>query len=109
MEGWNPGLYDADAFYHADLNGFFIIEVDGKLIGSISGVAYNDHYGFIGLFIIDPEYRGQWQGIQLGKVALEYLGDRNVGLDGVLEKQMTYQNFGFNYAYKNIRFDSKGK
>ncbi|MCX7106699.1 MAG: GNAT family N-acetyltransferase [Methylococcales bacterium] len=110
LEGWNPGLYDADAFYHADPNGFFIAEVAGKLIGSISGVAYNDDYGFIGLFIIDPEYRGQWHGIQLGKVVLEYLGERNVGLDGVLEKQIAYQNyFGFNYAYKNIRFEGKAK
>ena len=110
LEGWNPGLYDADAFYHADPNGFFIAEVGGKLIGSISGVAYNDDFGFIGLFIIDPEYRGQWHGIQLGKVVLEYLGDRNVGLDGVLEKQIAYQNyFGFNYAHKNIRFEGNAK
>jgi len=109
LEGWNPGINDADAFYHTDPNGFFIAEIDGKLIGSISGVAYNDHYGFIGLFVVDPQYRGQWHGIQLGKVALEYLGERNVGLDGVLEKQMAYQSFGFNYAYKNIRFEGKAR
>ena len=109
LEGWNPGLFDADCFYHADPNGFLMAEIEGNTIGCISAVAYNDNYGFIGFFLVDPEYRGQWHGIRLGKVALEYLGDRNVGLDGVLEKQVAYQNFGFNYAYKNIRFEGKAK
>ena len=109
LEGWNPGLFDADCFYHADPNGFLMAEIEGNTIGCISAVAYNDNYGFIGFFLVDPKYRGQWHGIRLGKVALEYLGDRNVGLDGVLEKQVAYQNFGFNYAYKNIRFEGKAK
>jgi GNAT superfamily N-acetyltransferase len=109
LEGWNPGLFDADCFYHADPNGFLMAEIEGNTVGCISAVAYNDNYGFIGFFLVDPEYRGQWHGIRLGKVALEYLGDRNVGLDGVLEKQVAYQNFGFNYAYKNIRFEGKAK
>ena len=109
LEGWNPGLFDADCFYHADPNGFLMAEIEGNTVGCISAVAYNDNYGFIGFFLVDPKYRGQWHGIRLGKVALEYLGDRNVGLDGVLEKQVAYQNFGFNYAYKNIRFEGKAK
>ena len=108
-EGWNPGLFDADCFYHADPNGFLMAKIESNTVGCISAVAYNDNYGFIGFFLVDPKYRGQWHGIRLGKVALEYLGDRNVGLDGVLEKQVAYQNFGFNYAYKNIRFEGKAK
>ncbi len=28
-EGWNPGLQDAEAFYAADLHGFFVAEEDG--------------------------------------------------------------------------------
>ena len=84
-------------------------KIESNTVGCISAVAYNDNYGFIGFFLVDPKYRGQWHGIRLGKVALEYLGDRNVGLDGVLEKQVAYQNFGFNYAYKNIRFEGKAK
>ena len=29
-EGWNPGLHDADPFYAADPNGFFIAEINGE-------------------------------------------------------------------------------
>jgi hypothetical protein len=29
LEGWNPGLHDADAFYAADPDGFFVGLLDG--------------------------------------------------------------------------------
>lgn len=107
-EGWNPGLYDADAFYHTDPTGFLIANLEGEAVGCISAVAYNDQYGFIGFYIVVPECRGKGYGIALGKAALSNLGDRNIGLDGVLEKQAIYKNcWGFSYAYKNIRFQGK--
>jgi hypothetical protein len=107
-EGWNPGLYDADAFYHTDPTGFLIAKLEGEAVGCISAVAYNDQYGFVGFYIVVPECRGKGYGIALGKAALGNLGDRNIGLDGVLEKQAIYKNYwGFSYAYKNIRFQGK--
>ncbi|HOP41772.1 MAG TPA: hypothetical protein PLI53_12085 [Geobacteraceae bacterium] len=33
-EGWNPGVCDADSFYEADPNGFFIAELNRKPVGS---------------------------------------------------------------------------
>ncbi|MEO1882434.1 MAG: hypothetical protein ABGX71_02360 [Methyloprofundus sp.] len=32
QEGWNPGLHDAETFYQADPNGFFIGELDHQII-----------------------------------------------------------------------------
>ena len=29
LEGWNPGLFDADCFYHADPNGFLMAKIEG--------------------------------------------------------------------------------
>lgn len=104
-EGWNPGLNDAECFYHSDRQGFFIGELAGKPIGSISAVSYDDHFGFIGFYIVKPEYRGQDYGIQLWETAMNYLKDRVVGLDGVLAQQENYQKSGFVTAYRNIRFE----
>ena len=56
-EGWNPGLYDADSFYATDPNGFIVGEVDGQLVGSVSAVAFDDSYGFMGFYIVRPEMR----------------------------------------------------
>jgi len=107
-EGWNPGLDDAACFYSADPEGFFIALLDGKPVGSVSAVRYGESFGFIGLFIVRPGFRGRRLGVYLGKAALAHLDGRNIGLDGVLKKVANYKNFGFHYAYKNIRFEGRG-
>ena len=103
-EGWNPGRYDQEAFYSADPNGFFLGLLDGVPIGSVGGVAYDDHFGFIGIYIVRPAYRGLGYGLQLFQAARNYLGDRIIGLDGVLAQQGNYQKAGFEFAYRNIRY-----
>ncbi|MCD4785605.1 MAG: GNAT family N-acetyltransferase [Candidatus Eremiobacteraeota bacterium] len=107
-EGWNPGLHDSDSFYYTDPAGFFIGEIDGEPVGTISAVAYNDEFGFIGFFMVKPEYRGKRYGIYLAKAALDYLGDRNIGLDGVVAKVKNYKHYGLKVAYHNIRYEGIG-
>ncbi|MCX7018496.1 MAG: GNAT family N-acetyltransferase [bacterium] len=108
-EGWNPGLYDADCFFRTDPDGFFVGELDGTPIGSISAVAYDRQFGFAGLYIIASEFRGHGLFAKyLAHAALEYMGDRNVGLDAVIERQHKYEAAGFRFAYRNFRFEGSG-
>jgi ribosomal protein S18 acetylase RimI-like enzyme len=104
-EGWNPGLHDAESFYETDPNGFFIGEINGKPISTLSAVKYGATFGFMGFYIVKPEYRGKGYGIQIWNAGLEYLKKRNIGLDGVLEQQENYKQFGFKLAYRNIRYE----
>jgi GNAT superfamily N-acetyltransferase len=104
IEGWNPGLYDAECFFSADPNGFFIGEVENKPIATISAVKYGNTFGFIGFYIVKPEYRGQGYGIQIWNAAMKYLHHQNVGLDGVISQQDNYIKSGFKLAYRNIRY-----
>ncbi|MGB7531567.1 MAG: GNAT family N-acetyltransferase [Halobacteriota archaeon] len=90
-EGWNPGIHDGECFYAADPNGFFVGELDGELVGSISAVSSDDSFGFIGLYIVKPEFRGIGIGTRLWEVGRAYLTDHNIGLDGVVEQQPYYQ------------------
>ena len=106
-EGWNPGLHDAECFYAADPQGFFVGEVAGSPVGCISAVAYRQEFGFIGFYIVRPEFRGKGYGIQLWQAAMRYLGPRNIGLDGVVAQQANYQQSGFRLAYRNIRFGTE--
>lgn len=103
-EGWNPGWHDAEAFFATDPNGFFVGLLDGQPISSISAVAYGADFGFIGFYIVRPEYRGQGYGWQTWQAAMAYLGNRNVGLDGVLAQQSNYEKSGFRLAYRNARY-----
>ena len=103
QEGWNPGLYDHEAFYSADPNGFFVGLIDDQPIAAISGVAYNDDFAFLGFYIVKPEYRGQGYGIKIWNAALDYMKTQNIALDGVTDQQTNYRKSGFKLAYRNIR------
>lgn len=109
QEGWNPGLYDADAFYNVDPNGFFIGLVDDKPVACISAVAYDKSFGFMGFYITKPEYRGKGYGTQLWAKAMKYLKTQNIGLDGVIAQQENYKRSGFKLAYGNVRYEGKSK
>ena len=107
-EGWNPGLNDANSFYTADPNGFLVGLLDGVPIATISAIKYGDSFGFIGFYIVKPEYRGKGYGIKIWNAAMEYLHGRNIGLDGVVSQQGNYQKSGFKLAYRNIRYCGVG-
>jgi len=108
-EGWNPGPHDGECFYAADPNGFFIGKLDGVPIGCISAVKYENKFGFVGLYIVRPEYRGKGYGIALWNKAMEYLSGCNAGLDGVVAQQENYKKSGFVLAHRNIRYELKEK
>jgi ribosomal protein S18 acetylase RimI-like enzyme len=108
-EGWNPGLHDADCFYQADPKGFWVGELNGEPIGGLSTVAYDEQFGFLGLYIVKPQFRGQGFGFQIWKTGMAYLGSqRNLGLDSVIAQQENYQKSGFQTAYKHIRYEGRG-
>ena len=107
-EGWNPGLHDANCFYAADPEGFFLAELDGAPIGCISAVRYGSAFGFLGLYIVKAGHRGQGFGLELWRAALDRLGDRVIGLDGVVAQQDNYRKAGFRLAFHNIRQKGRG-
>ena len=108
-EGWNPGLDEAACFFGADPNGFFLGMLDGEPVACISGVAYDETFGFLGFYIVKPEHRGQGYGLRIWQHCMDYLGGRNVGLDGVVEQQSNYRKSGFRFAYNNIRHEGVGE
>jgi len=83
-EGWNPGIHDADCFYAADPGGFLVGMLGDEPIATISAVKYGHSFGFIGFYIVKPEYRGKGYGIQIWNAGMESLSGRSIGLDGVV-------------------------
>lgn len=108
-EGWIPGIHDGEIFYETDPDGFFIAEVEGEPIGCVSAVAYDDSYGFLGLYVVKPEFRDKGVGVKLTEKCLERMGNRNIGLDAVVENEKKYQDFmNFKSFYRNLRFEGRG-
>jgi GNAT superfamily N-acetyltransferase len=107
-EGWNPGLNDAECYYVADPSGFLIGLLDDEPVATLSAINYGNAFGFLGFYIVRPEYRGQGYGLQIWKAGLAYLEGCNVGLDGVVAQQDNYKKSGFKPTYRSIRYQGTG-
>jgi hypothetical protein len=104
-EGWNPGRHDADSFHAADPGGFMIGLLDGEPISSISVVKYGPDFGFLGFYIVKPEYRRHGYGLRLWNEGMKYLEGRDVGLDGVPAQEANYERWCFRLADRNTRYE----
>jgi ribosomal protein S18 acetylase RimI-like enzyme len=103
-EGWNPGFDDARIFHATDPEGFFIGVLDGEPIASISLVAYDESFAFLGFYIVKQEFRGLGYGLALWREAVARRARPLTGLDGVVAQQANYAKSGFRLACRNIRF-----
>lgn len=108
-EGWNPGLHDAGLFWGADPAAFIAAQLDGELIGGGAITSYGGEFGFMGFFIVRPEYRGQGLGNTLWHARRERLIARlktgaSIGMDGVFAMQDYYAKGGFVFSHRNLRF-----
>jgi len=103
-EGWNPGLNDAECFYAADPSGFLIGELGDDPVGCISAVSYAGRYGYLGLYIVRPEFRKRGFGRHLWQEALARLRGQTIGLDGAVARQSYYTRCGFHFAHRNVRY-----
>ncbi|MBR0689144.1 GNAT family N-acetyltransferase [Bradyrhizobium manausense] len=103
-EGWNPGLADARCFAIPDADGFFVGEIDGEPVATVSCVNYDDRFAFLGFYIVRTGFRGRGYGLRIWNAAIAHAGARVIGLDGVVAQQDNYRKSGFQLAYANIRY-----
>jgi ribosomal protein S18 acetylase RimI-like enzyme len=108
-EGWNPGLHDAELFWTTDPEAFIAADLDGELIGGGAITSYNGKFGFMGFFIVRPEFRGKGFGNRLWHARRERLLARlepgaSIGLDGVFAMQEYYAAGGFVFSHRDLRF-----
>ena len=113
-EGWNPGLHDAELFWAADPEGFVGAEVEGELIGGGAIISYGGRFGFMGLFIVRPEFRRRGLGSRLWHARVGMLRSRleagaTIGMDGVFEMQEWYARGGFRFSHRSLRYEGVGK
>ena len=103
-EGWNPGLSDAACFAIPDAQGFFLGEIDGEPVATVSCVNYDDRFAFLGFYIVRADLRGSGHGLRIWNAAIAHARPRVIGLDGVVAQQDNYRKSGFQLAYANIRY-----
>jgi len=102
-EGWEPGLTDARAFFAADPKGFWVGELDGKLVSAMSAVTYPTDISFLGFYIVVPEHRGTGLGWRLFNEVAIPMTNPQLG-DAVPQQVETYKKVGFRVLWWNVRF-----
>ena len=113
-EGWNPGKYDIDVFWETDPDGFYGYFIDDKMIGGGSVISYNGEFGFMGFFIVKPEFRSLGLGRELWYKRRNTLLSRlkagaAIGMDGVVSMQQFYRKGGFEIAFVDERHERFGE
>ena len=104
-EEFAPGFGDVDIYRNTDKQGVWVGWVDSTPVGCIAGIKYNNIYGFIGLYIVRPEYRGQGYGHRLWEQALRHLQDvKCVGLEAASHLITNYAEWGFKTSSQTIRW-----
>lgn len=108
-EGWRPGLHDADIFWANDPDAFIAAEWRGEVIGGGAITSYGGQFGFMGFFIVRPEFRGRGFGDQLWHARRDRLRARlrpgaSIGMDGVFQMQEYYAKGGFVLSHRTLRF-----
>ena len=78
-EGWNPGLTDASCFAAAALDGFLLGELAGAPAAILSVVNYDEHFSFLGFYIVRPDLRGRGLGLRIWQAGIGRAGSRAIG------------------------------
>lgn len=106
-EGWNPGIADAEPFRAADPDGFLGAFAGERMVAGISVVSYDATFGFLGLYICHPDFRGRGYGKAVWNAGMAHLGTRTIGLDGVPAQQDNYRRMGFVTQHETIRMSGQ--
>ena len=59
LSGWNQTSADWKRFLTSSPQGCFVMEDERKVIGTAATICYQNRFAWIGMVLVDPEYRKQ--------------------------------------------------
>jgi GNAT superfamily N-acetyltransferase len=99
-EGWNQTEKDWKLFIENPQNISLAVEHDKKIIGTTTAINYSNQIAWIGMVLVDKEYRGQG----ISKLLLENIFEKlkhcpSIKLDATPAGQNVYKKFDFKDEY----------
>ena len=75
LSGWNQTRRDWEQFLALNPGGACVAEYEGHVVGTVATVRYGSRFGWIGMVLVDPAFRGRGIGTRLLDHALVLLSD----------------------------------
>ena len=110
IAGWNQTAEDWTRFLEASPEGCFVVEADGAVRGTAATITYEDKFAWVGMVLVDPEYRSRGIGTRLLDEAIAYLDERkirSIKLDATPQGKPLYEKLGFVSEYEIERWTFK--
>lgn len=109
-EDWNQTLSDWKRLAEGPLNQCLVAESDNKIISTATAMNYLNKVAWIGMVLVDKEYRGKGIGKLMVTSLLNLLGScKSVKLDATPAGENLYKNLGFTGEYSVIRMISSSQ
>jgi GNAT superfamily N-acetyltransferase len=96
--GWNQTEEDWLRLLRLEPRGCFAAASGGRLVGTATTTTYGGELAWVGMVLVDPEFRRRGIAARLMRAALAYLdgeGVRAVKLDATPDGRHVYEGFGF--------------
>ena len=103
LAGWNQTAADWRRFLARSPEGCFVAEVGTRVCGTVTTIAFEDRFAWIGMVLVDPEYRSRGFGTALLERAIHYLDELDlsaVKLDATPQGKPLYEKLGFRSEYE---------
>lgn len=107
LAGWNQTAADWKRFLEASPKGCFVAEIESKICGTAATISFENRFAWVGMVLVDPEFRGRGMGTTLLQTAIAYLDEMRiptVKLDATPQGRAIYEKLGFVSEYEIERW-----
>jgi GNAT superfamily N-acetyltransferase len=97
ISGWNQTRGDWERFLTASPQGCFVADISEGVRGTATTISYEGRFAWIGMVLVDPEWRGKGIGTKLLRKAIEHLdgcGLLSIKLDATPQGKPLYEKLG---------------
>ncbi|WP_158861142.1 GNAT family N-acetyltransferase [Lunatibacter salilacus] len=103
-EGWNQTIFDWELFMENSPESCLVATYRDKVIGTVTGINYENKVAWIGMMLVNQAYRGQGVSKMLMTAVIQSLeAASSIKLDATPAGYPVYDKLGFKQEYALIR------
>lgn len=107
---WNQQELDWQLLLNSGKGGNFVATYKGAEAGTVTTLSYQNRFSWIGMVLVDPEFRGLGIGTKLLKEAIKFAQTKGtVRLDATPQGKKLYETMGFKTERNLLRLERKSQ